>query len=210
MPAKWWVPGPEWEGRTAVVVATGPSLTLRQVRSVTLARIADRCRVIAVNDAALVCWFADVAFAADGKWWEARNGLPGFRGRKVQLDPAVPPPRDDMLLLRRAAAHGYDGRLGYVCTHRNSGAMAAQIPSMLGASPIVLVGFDMRETVDGDRHWFGHYEGRLKSTPDINKWVRDFRALHSALGAQLINATPNSALEEFMPYTDLDDVLGAA
>jgi hypothetical protein len=206
--AKLWEPKPEWVGKTAVVVATGPSLTLQQVRAIALARLADRCRVIAINESVLPCWFADIAFGGDGKWWEARHGLPRFPDRKVQLDPAAPPPREGMLLVQRVGPSGYDGRPGYVYTHRNSGAMAVQIADMHKPDRILLVAFDMRE-VEGRRHWFDRYEDRLNSTPDIGRWVREFRALQTALAGRLFNTTPGSALD-FVPFTDLEMALNSA
>src|SRR5690606_9521612 len=75
-----------FRGRPTVIVAGGPSLDLAQVRAVAMARAGDRIRVVAVNDAVYPCWFADIAYACDRKWWRYHNGLPGFPGRKLSLE----------------------------------------------------------------------------------------------------------------------------
>jgi hypothetical protein len=50
---------PDWTGETVAVVGGGPSLTLEQVRLVGIGRFAGRCKVIAVNSAAFLAWWAD-------------------------------------------------------------------------------------------------------------------------------------------------------
>lgn len=203
-PHKFWLPDPAWKGRTAVVIATGPSLSLRQCRSIALARMEDRCRVIAVNDAVFLNWWADICFSADGKWWMARHWIPGFAGLKVQVDVSEPHARPDMQVVKRVSAHGYDARPGHICTHKNSGSMAAQMAAQ-AADKVVLVGFDMRQVGD-QRHFFGDYDGKLNTTPDIENWIKDFRVLHNALPGKLFNATKDSALD-FVPPVDLETVL---
>lgn len=213
MSYKHWIPAPEWTGKIAVVVATGPSLSTEQIRIVALARIADACRVIAINDAALNCWFADIVFGGDIKWWQDRKCIPRYAGKKVGIDvdatagnkSPTQPACVDMLMVRRAAAKGYDQRPGQICTHKNSGAMGVQIADDHKPDKIVLVGFDMRE-IDGKRHYFGNYDGRLNTQPDIANWIKDFRALQNALAGKLFNATKGSALD-FVPYVELATVL---
>lgn len=60
---------PIWQGQTVVIMASGPSLTLEQVRRVAIAKLKDRCRVIAVNDAIFIAWWADWLHAYDSRWW---------------------------------------------------------------------------------------------------------------------------------------------
>lgn len=214
---KHWIPGPDWAGKIGVVVATGPSLSIEQIRIISLARMTDRCRVLAVNDAALVCWFADIVFAGDMKWWEARQCLPGFRGKKVGIDVAIgnetstPPACPDMLMVRRVGAFGFDQAPGKIFTHKNSGAMGTQVAADLAPEKIVLVAFDMRVVeVDGKpkRHFFGDYQGKLNTAPDISIWIKHFRFLQNALAGKLFNATKDSALD-FVPYVDLEAALNA-
>lgn len=213
---KHWIPGPDWTGKTAVVVATGPSLSLEQVRIVALARMKDRCRVLAINDAALVCWFCDIAFAGDMKWWEERKSLAGFRGKKVGIDVSIPPASPtvpaspDIAMVRRAGAFGYDVSPGRIFTHKNSGAMGCQVAADLNPDKIILLGFDMREMViDGklSRHFFGNYEGKLNTSPDISTWIKNFQFIANALSGKLFNATKGSALEGIVPYVDLEAAL---
>src|SRR3990167_6401454 len=75
----------DWRGKTAVLVGSGESLTTERVRRIAIARAKDFIRVIAVNDAVYVCWFADIAYACDVKWWRYHGSLAGFRGEKYRL-----------------------------------------------------------------------------------------------------------------------------
>lgn len=199
-----WIPSPEWEDRTAVVIGTGPSLSLTQIHDIALARIDDRCRVIAVNDASLLAWFADILFAADRKWWKARGDVKTFPGRRVGLQETYHDATFD--LVQRSGSEGFDERSGFVRTHGNSGAMAVQIAAHLASARILLVGFDMQKTV-ARSHCFGKYESTdLDVHPNMGQWITEFRALASALRGRLFCATPGSALN-FLPQVDLGHAL---
>lgn len=186
-----------WGDRPVVViVATGPSLTLPQVRLISQAHMRGRCKVIAVNDAVFPCWFADMAFAGDARWWIERQILPGFPGLKVTLDDDgndIPP---ECFTVKRAGALGYSPEPGQIMTHGNSGAMAVQIAAHLSAQPIILAGFDMRN----GPHWFGEYEPTsLRRNPNKDEWANLFMDLIKALPGRIYNATPGSALADYLP-----------
>lgn len=199
-----WTPTREWEGRTVVVIGTGPSLSPAQLRIVGLARQADRCRVIALKDSVLLAWWADMLFAADASYWKRRDGWTGFPGRRVGLADSPNPPYG-LKLLRRSGYEGFDDRPGFVCTHRNSGAMATQLAGQLGAGKIVLLAFDMKAGEAG-RHWFGENEWGPPKNADMARWVEHFRAIAAGLAGKLVTATPGSALD-FVPYIDLAEAL---
>lgn len=91
--------------------------------------------------------------------------------------------------------------LGSVC---NSGVLALECAKIMGATKILLLGFDMRGT-----HFFGKYTNGLRNTTPLQRnnhmkqydqWARTNKAL------QVVNCTRNSALECF-PKASLEDVL---
>ncbi len=90
----------------------------------------------------------------------------------------------------------------------NSGYQAINLAVHLGAKRIILLGYDMRQ--DGGRNnW--HDEARPLASPDVYKqsMLPHFDTLVEPLrerGVEVINATPDSALECF-PKISLEDAL---
>lgn len=201
-----WTPTLEWKGFPVVVVATGPSLTLAQVRTIGLARRSNRCRVIAVKDSVLLAWWADILFAADARYWTRRWGWKDFHGRRVGLAESPNPARYELLLLQRTGFEGCDLRPGYVATHGNSGAMAVQLAAQLSDDKIVLAGFDMKPGVD-ERHWFGENEWGPPRR-NMDNWASSFRAIADALPGRIWTVTADSALDYLPVVDDLAVMLG--
>ncbi len=201
-----WRPLPEWAGLPAVVVGTGPSFDCAQTLQIREARSRGVIRVIAVNDAVRRLPCADIVFAADRKWWRARDHIPGFAGRRVGLADSYFDAPENVLLLRRSGCEGCETTPGLVHTHGHSGAMAVQLAAQLGAAPIVLVGFDMRHGKDGTRHYFGEYEKPLGSQPDMAVWLSRFREIAKVFSGRILNASPGSAID-FVPRVDLAEFL---
>lgn len=206
--ASWWRPSPEWRGLPVIVVATGPSLSLAQIRHVALRRMANACRVVAVNDAVFAAWFADLCFGGDGKWWNARAGVPGFNGIRAGLAESRSAKEiTGIRYLHRAGSEGCSLESGLIFSNSNSGAMATQVAAQFGGEPIGLVGFDMHQ--ENGRHFFGPYEQQnLQSKADMNVWVENFKPIAHALKGRLFSATPGSALNAFIPEASLDQLIG--
>lgn len=135
---------PDWSGRTAVCIATGPSLTESQINRVKQSRLSDGCRVIAINEAGLHQYqplaapWADIMYAADRALWS--HYQPKFAGLRVSgeavedvdtiplkmLEPDEPMPRE----------------AGSVVSGGHSGFQAIGLALTLGVSRVVLLGFD--------------------------------------------------------------------
>jgi hypothetical protein len=196
--------------RTFVVAATGPSLTLAQARAVALAKRSDKnLSVVTVNDAVYPMWWADVAYACDGRWWIYHHGLPGFRGMKVRLKhidgtkDINEVPFDDIDTVESSGPDGADFRPGYVRTGGNSGYQAIQLAVHLGAERIILLGFDMNPK--RFVHWFGDHPNEIRNVPNVAGWVRRYDGLAEALnrrGIDVVNSSPDTALAAF-PRVDL-------
>lgn len=214
-----WVVEPEWKGETAVVIASGPSMTRAQAEAVR-----GKCRVIAVNNQgidtigpdgktvpAFAPW-ADILFAADSKWWRCyhKQALQ-FAGRKVTTRPTLP--WSQVYSLTQSYDHPtYDPRPGYVVSGGNSGYMAIHLAAQLAAKRILLLGFDMKNGRGGQRHCHADHPGRLNSRGAFSGWLRAFEKLARVLpvhGVEVINCTADTALRCFR-RTTLENALSGS
>lgn len=192
---QWKVPVDEWHGEAAFILGGGPSL-----RGFDAEQLRGRGRIIAVNDAGLhMAPWADMLFFADRRWleWNA-DKLHLHQGRIVsRRRPAV---MDDIIYWLsftpgRLSTNPHE--VGGLC----GGSSAINIAYLLGASPIVLLGFDMRP---------GNWHENHKRPPARNshafKFIPALEKMAPALEGRVLNATPGSALTCF-PMASLEDII---
>jgi hypothetical protein len=123
-----WTPTGEWQGATAAVLGAGPSLT---------PDIAEALRshfVIAVNAAVSIAPWADMLVALDANWPPAWRKFKGLRVTGVKDDDL------DALYIghRFQRVRTAAGEIEI----RNSGLEAVRIAAEMGASRIILAGFE--------------------------------------------------------------------
>jgi len=187
-----------WPGETVVCIGTGPSVTQADVDT-----CRDRARVIVVNDAYRLAPWADVLYAADDKWWGWHKGAPGFSGLKYTIEPcrhAWP----GLQVLRNAGPHGLETNPSGLRTGYNSGYQAINLAVHLGASRVVLLGYEM----SGD-HYFGSHPD--KTRPPFGPCLKAFATLPAPLaaaGVEVFNCSRNTALKVF-PCPSLREALSA-
>jgi hypothetical protein len=201
-----WCTAPIWKGFPAVIVAGGESVSVAQIRAIGMARAADKIRVIAVNDAVYPCWFADIAYAADARWWVYHRELPDFQGMRLSIAQDVYPELPKSVdFLRNTGREGFNPEPDALRTGDNGGHQAVQVAAHLGSDPIYLVGFDMHGA-----HWFGDHPKELqKGHPKQSDRVRMLEDLGTELarrGFSVLNATPRSAVKR-LPRVDIFDEL---
>ena len=195
-----------WTGLTAVIIGGGPSLSLAQVQTIARAKLSGGVRVVAVNNAVYVAWWADWLHGCDFKWWrEHIQQVQHFTGVRTTLDPTVP----DLWkvgLLRNTGRDGFDADPAN-CRHGSNGVYQA-MHCLIHADVrrIVLVGVDMKR--DGERtHWHdGHGADHVDYATVM---APHFETLKPALVERRIkvfNASPGSALEAF-PKVSLEEAL---
>lgn len=187
--------------RPVIIVAGGPSVTLKDVRLIGMARDQDRCKVMAINDAVYPCWFADHVHACDRKWWELHKGLPNFFGLKTSVEQTR---FMDVDALVNTGVAGFDKTPGCIRTGMNSGYQAVHIAAQAGAERIIFIGIDY--TNDGARdHWFGQHPPGLDKHSSVGDWRHLFRDLTDELtgqGIQIFNAGEKSTVS-WLPSFDL-------
>lgn len=190
-----------WPGSTIACLASGPSLNQQDV---------DACRgvakVIAIKDSIRLAPWADVLYACDARWWVNHPETKAYTGPKYGLE--VPRDRDDVQVLRNTGDTGLELQPDGLKNGRNSGYQAINLAVHLGASRVVLLGYDMAPTPGGEHHWFG-FHSYSRAAPPYKLFLERFETLHEPLkraGIEVLNATPWSALK-FFPIVSLDEAL---
>lgn len=136
---------PEWQGKTAVLIATGPSLTAEQIDYVYNARKRDECRVIAINEAGvskykpLAAPWADVLYAADRDWWT--HYKPEFYGLRVSGE-KVEGVHTYPLELVDHVSQAMPREPGKALHGGHSGFQALSMVLTFGVSKVIMLGYD--------------------------------------------------------------------
>jgi hypothetical protein len=201
---------PNWEGETAIVVASGPSAV-----DVPLEKAKGKARFLAIKDGLRLCPWADVLYACDHHWWEAHRGVLDYTGIRIAYDKRTLDKWRGIDFLqveikRHVQTLRFD-KVGHVGWGWNSGFHAVNLAAQFGVSRIILVGFDMR--VDLGRHFFGdHPYSNNPSDRNIARWGQHLDKQAPVLaerGIDVINCSPVSALTAF-PKMSLEKALERA
>lgn len=202
-----------WPGETVVILAGGPSLDLAQIRHVAMARLEERCRVIAVNDAVFPAWWADWLHACDVKWWTwHRNTATKFKGIKTTTTETVPVAWGVRLLRiggdTGGQAGGWSERRNTIYPGGNGGYQAIQCAMKAAAARVLLLGFDMRRPKDGPGHFFGEHPDGMRSDYEdtMLPWFDTLLEPARDMGVEIINCAPGSAIECF-PRANVEEIL---
>lgn len=236
-----WTPELLFLGETVVCIASGPSLTPEICARVCAAQLAGKCRVIVVNSSCALAPWADVLYFTDSGWYSDRRGLvkdwPGLvvsmsrlaarelnapgeptvcgRSRVLRVkgcgDPDAPP-------RVRVAAGVLPKVPGFpdlgspeIQQGRSSGHTAVSLAVAMGASRVLMVGYDM-QVVNGREHHHQEYKGPRDLAIYQNEFQRGFTGWNEAAvasGVEVLNCTHGSAVTEF-PFADLDEALFCA
>lgn len=187
---------PDWSGRTAVVIASGPSLTSEQCAEAH----ASLAPAVAVNTAYLMAPFADVYYAGDFLLWKThyRRMLDAkYPGTQLwTCDPAAAE-RYQLHRWKGVNKEGIGEQLIYL--NGNSGAQAINLAYLFGARRILLLGFTMRE-IDGKKHFHGDHEAPLVQKQLFGEWMHKMARVAAdakRLGVEIINCDPLSAMTCF-------------
>lgn len=178
--------------RTFVCVASGPSLHTDDVEY-----CRSKATVIVVNNNFSIAPWADALYACDYGWWctyisDVRDT---FAGECWTRDPDAARSHG-LLYVRSVDAGGLGVDPGVIHEGENSGYQAINLAYQLGATKIVLTGYDMQ----GRGHWHEPHAAPLVSTDDFGRFARNFDQLAADLGergVQVINATRNTGLRCF-------------
>lgn len=208
-----------WPGCTMVILGGGPSLTEEDVRYV--GERPHLTRTIAIKEAYLLAPWADVLYAADESWWRYYNGAPTFGGLKYSIedwpvgdahyapDALVLRRRTypDVSLLRNRGNAGLELEPTGLRTGHNSGFQAINLAVHLGATRVLLVGYDCWAGSDGRQTWYTVKRPHLTSPYPV--FLQSFGTIVEPLkaaGIEVINCSRRTLLRAF-PCRPLEEVL---
>lgn len=208
---QYWTAQEEWPGSTFVCIGGGPSLTAAQVEACRDLRDerGARVRVIAINNAWQLASFADFLYFCDDKWWQWHGRkLAGWQGRIVRMAGGGHDFGDPRILVLKNDNNDGKSHGGLAAARdalrpgKNSGYQAINLAVHLGAKRILLLGYDMKASVEKGvvkTHWFGDHPGGTSQDVYLQMlpWFDTLPPLLKKRGIEIINCTPASALKTF-------------
>lgn len=172
--------------KTFICIASGPSLNRADC---ILAAQFDH-QIIAVNSSWELAPECHYLFAADFAWWQ-----------RYHDDAAIPAQR----WTASGRAHSRYHLNLFKPPHEgafNSGQRAIQLAAHLGATRILLLGYDC--SLENGRHWHGDHPAKMHNpAPDeVTRWHSDFSLLVKLLpDVEIVNCSRHTALTCFPQNT---------
>lgn len=182
---------------TVFVVAGGPSFVLEDAL-----QAYRHGKIIAVNSSIFSVPFADYLFAADNGWWRAHDRFLNWLQCEKKITTTSEGHKYGAEVRRRQAGTGIGGP--FIEGH-NSGHQAISLAfTKLGATRIVLLGFDCDFGPDGKKHHHGNHPERLTdgtqgvaNPQQTETWFEDHLTLSedaSKKGIEIINCSRSTRL----------------
>ena len=207
---------PIYQGRRAIIIGTGPSLT-REIA----AQVKDSGELLFGVNNTYQSFDLDVHLACNVEWWEyygADTRL--LRGRMDKWTWDFPTStKYNVKWIEGRWMDGLSSDPSYISYGHSSGFQIIGLAVHYGITDLLLVGYDLRfpagysntkRTSGGDRHYFGEYPKELQHWPNcpggvmqglLNVYAKVDVKKH---GIRIINCSPGSALTMFenMELTD--------
>lgn len=167
---------------TFAILATGTSMS-----QAVADQVRGRCKVVAVSDAYRLAPWADALASVDAAWWRQNQEAFEFKGRKFTYAPG-----QGLSQLERIPG---------VTSGMNSGLFGIKVAVHMGATRVLLCGFDMRGT-----HYFGPHKTLRNTKPARFEVFKRQFAAYNPPKVEILNCTPGSALKCY-PTVNLEDCL---
>ena len=209
-----------------VILGGGPSLTRADVEYVRQRHAEGQCKAIVINDGYRLALWADVLYAADIDWY-AYHAQPRpendqtpwtvFAGPKYSIErnkgvgDKYHKRFPEIEVLRNTGMHGLEKDPTAVRAGMNSGHQAINLAYHLGATRILLLGYDCKRT-GGESHWFGHHPLNIRRESPYESFVNLFTLSapeFAKAGLAIVNCSRETALECF-PLASIEDALPVA
>lgn len=195
-----------WPGETCYILGGGPSLNLVDLDK--LAAHPGR-RVIAVNCAYRVAPWADVMFYGDSTWLKTeRERLRSFAGLKITTCPAHENEPGIHVVTKKTGPRGILWDPHVVAWNLSSGSCAINLAVHFGVSRIVLFGFDMHRSPEGDNNFHRWYPPRDSQHNPYRRFLQAFERIAADLASHriaVLNACPGSSISHW-PIVSPDDL----
>lgn len=169
--------------------------------------------IIGCNDAYKLGIWIDICIFGDDAWWdyhEAEDRVKAYTGLLVGCCPKqIKDPQVNWMERENVYPLVLE-RNGKLAWNSNTGAAAINLAILLGATEIVLLGYDMKLGPEGQSNWHPNYLDSPNETV-FNKFTKGFERLACAIEEQcpsvtIYNAGPDSHLDYF-PKVPLREIL---
>jgi len=153
--------------------------------------------VIAINDGYQMAPWSDYLYFCDKKWhdWHKdRLDFQAFKGQKISYEVSEASLQIDV----DTSKQGISFNPSLISGGSNSGFQAINIAVLMGATRILLLGYDMKIAKSGAAHWFGDHPDKVRS--GYMSWLTNFGIAADQLkdkGIEVINCSPDTALTCF-------------
>jgi hypothetical protein len=170
--------------------------------------------VIGINVAYLIGDWIDMVFFGDSGFYQThRTRLAVFPGMKITCHNGASKETWIKFLGRDGRKpRGISSAPNLVSWNGNSGAAAVSVAAHAGAKRIILLGFDMSLNGDNRQHWHNLYgrgvinvgDERKRRKLPFERHLRGFEDIArdaQAMGIEILNASPTSAITQFRKLT---------
>jgi len=196
--------------KTAVVLASGPSLTQEQINAAQFSGFF----TITVNSTWEKMPGANVVYSGDFLWWKhnvatVRHAIKAgkFNGAMWTQDSSTAARWPDVKRVRGGNRDGLGKDIVHI--NGNSGTQAVNLAYLWGYERIILLGFDLKLGPNGEKHHHADHPAPMIQGQTFGEWLKKWVKVAADLKAAKIdvqNATPGSALKLF-PMVDWKEVL---
>lgn len=215
---------PKFKGRTAVLIATGPSFSGQQLETIQQAKKRGDVVTFGINNIYQQVPDLDVLLSCDGPWWRWYWNDPVLREMSKTTEmwtwyPEFAKEFGINYIYGDQKMRGLSLDPCKVHINHGSGPMILNLAILYGCSKIVMIGHDMkfapdykpREQKPGStpRHYFGEYPKPLQHWPSVkvrqgvlDGLIEAYREIKEDMDARLssvdvVNCTPDTALKMF-------------
>jgi len=195
MRSDWW---PDWRGKTAVIAASGESLT-----SGDLDHVRGKAPLVVINTTWRLAPWADVLYACDANWWRICGPGDEFAGLRVIGKNSFPGCFEASVVPRYRSMIWTGTEIG---GGGNGGFQALNLVALWGVSRILLLGFDCQ-----GGHWHGPHPDGM-TNPDARMMATwrgcfdDSAPVLADRGIKVVNCSRKTALGAF-PRARLGDMI---
>ncbi|MFW0766706.1 hypothetical protein ACN0IV_12785 [Trabulsiella odontotermitis] len=169
--------------KTFICIASGPSLTRDDCELVS----GSGYPIIGVNSSWRAVPDCQHIYAADYQWWDRYFSDAGGTRAELWTQSLRACNRYGVKMFKPAESGPF-----------NSGQRAIQLAAHLGASRVILLGYDC--TLSNGIHWHGRHPAEMNNPKpqEVGRWHTDFASLVDLLpNVEIINASRHTALTCF-------------
>lgn len=189
----------QFEGRVAVIFATGPSLTEEVVETIRPYHEDGTVVAFGCNDAYRIVPYLDVHYACDPPWWKLHvdhESIMEHRAIKWTQD-AGAAQQYGVNLVKGTSGNGFSKSQELIHFGGNSGYQVINLALLYGCSRFLLVGYNMGVPPGKQHHFFGQHPSPLSRGTSFGSFVSSYSTIQPDIKRRIVNCTPESALKCF-------------